>query len=279
MIRAGALDQLGANRATLIASLDKAMQMADQHNKNENAGFADMFGFAAPQQEQSSTTLDYLLEPDWTDKVRLQGEKETLGLYLTGHPIERYEPELKHFVSTRLKDLKPDRKQMVVVAGLVVGLRLVNTKRGDKLAIVTLDDRTGRVDTAIYPEAYQKYRVLIVKDKLLVVEGSVSVDDFSGGFKMSCEHLFDIDQARERFAKRLEIKIGGDRIDNGFVDELSSVLTPFRDGAMPVLLHYRGDTAQGKISLGNEWRVSPTDELIYRLEALAGKERVRVVYG
>ncbi len=279
MIRAGALDQLGANRATLMASLEKAMQMADQHNKNENAGFADMFGFAAPEQEQSSATLDYLQATDWTDKVRLQGEKETLGLYLTGHPIERYEPELKHFVSARLKDLKPDRKQMVVVAGLVVGLRLVNTKRGDKLAIVTLDDRTGRVDTAIYPEAYQKYRDLIIKDKLLVVEGSVSVDDFSGGFKMSCEHLFDIDQARERFAKRLEIKIGSDRIDNGFVDELSSVLTPFRDGAMPVLLHYRGDTAQGKISLGNEWRVSPTDELIYRLEALAGKERVRVVYG
>lgn len=276
MIRAGALDKLGPNRATMMNSLTTAIHLADQHHQNQNAGFADMFGFESAKLEQSPT--DYNVIPEWKDDERLQGEKETLGLYLTGHPIERYEPELNKFVSARLADLKADKNQAVVVAGLVIGIRTMQSKRGDRIAFVTLDDRTGRVELGVFAENYQKYRDLLVKDKLLVVEGTVSIDDFSGSFRMSCDHIFDIEQARERFAKRLEIRLEQSEAANGFVDSLSQLLKLYGKGGCPVVLNYEGNGARAKLALGAEWQVRPADELIHRLNELAGQERVRVVY-
>lgn len=276
MIRAGALDKLGPNRATLIASLATAIKTAEQYHHNQNAGVSDMFGFGAPQQD--STPVEYVQEKEWPDKIRLQGEKETLGLYLTGHPIDRYEAELEKFVSCRLANLNPDRNQTIIIAGLVMAIRTMNTKRGDKIAFVTLDDRTGRVETAVFAEGYQKYRDLLVKDKMLVVEGTVSVDEYSGGFRMSSDHVYDIDQARERFAKRLEIKVGTDQTANGFVDTLGEILKPFNEGACPVWLDYVGQGAKAKLVLGNEWQVRPTDELLLRLGELAGNDKVDIIY-
>ncbi len=277
MIRAGALDKLGPNRATLLASLATAIQTAEQFHQNRNAGVSDMFGFDAPQQD--NTPVEYVHEKEWPDKIRLQGEKETLGLYLTGHPIDRYEAELEKFVSCRLADVNPERNQSIVIAGLVMAIRTMNTKRGDKIAFVTLDDRTGRVETAVFAEGYQRYRDLLVKDRVLVVEGTVSVDEYSGGFRMSSDHVYDIDQARERFAKRLEIKIGTDQTANGFVDTLGQILKPFNEGACPVWLDYAGQGAKAKLALGNEWQVRPTDELLLRLGELAGDDQVNIVYG
>ena len=277
MIRAGALDALGPNRATLMASLTTAIQSAEQFHQNQNAGVSDMFGFDAPQQE--SQQIDYEHEKEWPDKILLQGEKETLGLYLSGHPIDRYENELEKFVSCRIANLNPERKQTVVIAGLVVAIRTMNTKRGDKIAFVTLDDRTGRVETAVFAEGYQKFRDLLVKDKVLVVEGTAGIDEYSGGFRMSSDHVYDFDQARERFAKRLEISIGEDQAANGFVDSLGSILKPFNEGGCPVWLDYAGQGARAKLVLGNEWQVRPTDELLMRLGELAGSDHVNIVYG
>ena len=278
LIRAGALDQLRtpACRATLMANLAKATQTAEQHRENVNAGVDDMFGFGGPRLRES--TASYEVVAQWREEERLQGEKETLGLYLTGHPINAYEQELRQFVSTRLAELKPDRNQTVVVAGLVVAVRTMNSKRGDRIAFVTLDDRTGRVETAVFAENYQKYRDLLVKDRLLVVEGTVSVDDYSGAFKMSSDQIYDMSQARERFAKRLEIRVDSGRAVNGFVDSLSSTLKPFCEGNMPVLVDYVGARARAKLSLGEHWRIRPSDELLHRLWDLAGKEDVVLVY-
>ncbi len=276
LIRAGALDRLGPNRATLMASLPAAIQTAEQFHQNQSAGVSDMFGFDAPQPDEA--LVDFVHEKGWPDKLRLQGEKETLGLYLTGHPIDRYEAELERFVSCRLADLSPDRNQTVIVAGLVVAVRTMNTKRGDKIAFVTLDDRTGRVETAVFSEGYQKYRDLLVKDKVLVVEGTVSVDDYSGGFRMSSDHVYEFEQARERFAKRLEISIGPEQAANGFVDSLGQILRPFNEGGCPVWLDYVGRGAKAKLVLGNEWQVRPTDELLMRLGELAGNGRVNLIY-
>ncbi len=276
MIRAGALDKLGPNRATLMHNLTRAIQMADQFRKNESAGLADMFGFEEPAGGDS--VVEYEVLPEWRERERLQGEKETLGLYLTGHPINEYEKELEHIVTCRLADLQGDRKQSVVIAGLVVAVRTMVSKRGDKIAFVTLDDRTGRVETAVFAENYQKYRELLVKDRLIVVEGTASIDDYTGNFKMSSDQIYDIDQARQRFARRLEIRIDAKRAGNGFVDALGEALAPFREGGLPVQLLYTGEGARGRIALGDGWKVRPSDELLHRLQELAGKASVAVRY-
>jgi DNA polymerase III subunit alpha len=280
LVRCGALDKLGPNRATLMASLNSALQLAEQHGRDVAMGQDDLFGNLAltTKVEHTSISARFIDAPEWSDRERLEGEKETLGLYLTGHPIEQYEQELANFVKLRIVDIKPERDQNVIVAGLVVAIRTRNSRRGDRIAFITLDDRSGRIEIAVFTEAYNKYRNLIVKDKLLIVEGTVSVDEYSGGFKMSAEQIFDIDQAREQYARRLEIGIDSAQLGNGFPGSLAQVLEPFREGRCQVCVEYHGDAALAKLLLGPEWRVRPSELLLHRLRELAGKDKVRVVY-
>ena len=275
LIRAGALDELGPNRATLMASLETAIHMAEQHHYNLASGQDDMFGVAVPAETASER---YVEAKDWDDEIRLNGEKETLGLYLTGHPIDRYDAEIDQFVTHRIAALNPNGDQTITVAGLVVAIRTMNTRRGDKMAFVTLDDRTGRVELAVFSEPYLHYRYLLAKDRQVVVEGEVSIDEYTGGVKMSARKIYDIDHAREAFAKRLVLKVDEKRAANGFVNELARVLSPYREGHCPVLVDYQRADATAQIHLGREWRVRPTDELIRRLDELAGKDQVHVEY-
>ena len=133
-------------------------------------------------------------------------------------------------------------------------------------------------DLAVFAEAYNHYRDLIAKDRLLVVEGEVSVDDYSGGLKMSANKIYDIDHAREAFARQLVLKVDEKKAANGFIRELAQVLGPYREGHCPIRVDYRRPDATASIQLGAEWRVRPTDELIRRLDELAGREQVRIEY-
>ena len=279
LIRAGALDELGPNRATLMASLTTALQLADQQSRNTASGQEDMFGTLAPSDAKpEQVSCEFVEALDWDDETRLNGEKETLGLYLTGHPIERYETELQGIITSKIANLNPTSNQTMTVAGLIVAMRTMNTKRGDKMAFITLDDRTGRVELAVFSEPFQQYRDMLAKDRLVVVEGDVSIDDYTGGVKMSAQKIYDIGRAREAFASRLLVTVDYQKAGNGFVNTLAKVLTPFREGHCPVYLHYLGSTAKANIRLGDDWCVHPTDELIHRLNELAGESNVRVEY-
>jgi len=279
LVLSGALDVFGVGRATLMASLPEALKLAEQHLQNAEVGVEDMFGFEAPAGEEGpGATGVYHHQPDWEDEQRLAAEKQTLGLYLTGHPIDRFLPELERFTSSRIADLKPTRDQAVVVAGLVIAMRTMNTKRGDRMAFVTIDDRSGRIELAVFSDVYARHRDHLAKDKLIVVEGEVSVDEYSGGYKMSARAVYDMEQARERFAKRLVINVDAARAGNGFVGELEQTLSPFREGGCPVVLDYLGRGVRAQLNFGEEWRVRLTDELLHRLDELAGEGRIDVVY-
>ncbi len=286
LIRAGALDKMGKNRASLMAQLPEALKSAEQQSRNADAGMVDLFG----AELESSTSADSrLLDlPDWDEDQRLIGEKETLGLYLTGHPIERYEDELARITSGRLAALtgagegwggeRRGQERSVVVAGLVINMRTVNTRRGGRMAIVTLDDRTARIEATLFPEMFDRFRNVIAKDRVLVMQGLLGPDDYTGGYRLSVENVYTVDQAREQYARRLEIQIGADKGGNGFIHSLAAALTPFRAGPCPVWVQYRGAGAEARLPLGQEWRVRPTDELLSRLRELAGAEQVHVVY-
>ncbi|GAB4509657.1 MAG: DNA polymerase III subunit alpha [Sulfuricaulis sp.] len=274
LIRAGALDGLGTHRAALMASLNAALAAADQHSRNLEAGQEDIFGAAA------APTEAYVYEnvAEWSEEQRLDGERDTLGLYLTGHPIARYAEELKHITDFTIAELKPSTDSTVVVAGLVVAQRTMQTRRGDRMAFVTLDDRTGRLELAVFSDLYGQSRELLAKDTLLVVEGQVSVDEYTGGFKMSAEKLYNIDQARAAFSARLVIDVNADEAGNGFVEELKEILSPAAQGKCPVYLHYLGIQAEAEIVLGDEWRITPTNTLLERLSRLAGESNVHLIY-
>ncbi|WP_417605176.1 DNA polymerase III subunit alpha [Oceanimonas baumannii] len=276
LILSGAMDRLGPHRAAIMASLGEAMQAADQHAKAEALGQGDMFGVLV---EEDSVEHAFADVPHWPDKIWLDGERDTLGLYLTGHPINQYAKELRHYTSGRLNEVQPGgRDRISTVAGLVIAARVMTTKRGNRMGILTLDDKSGRLDVTLFSDALERYESLLEKDKILVISGQVSFDDFSGGLKMSAREVLDISDARERFARGLALYIDKSRIDQGFFTQLLDILTPVRAGVCPVRVTYNRPGARAELTLGTEWRVTPTDQMLDSLKGLLGPDKVELMF-
>jgi DNA polymerase-3 subunit alpha len=289
LVRAGALDGLGKNRATLMLQLPLALKLAEQHHEMEARGQNDLFGMGEPQPAEASHAQ---VIPDdveeWEEEQRLQGEKETLGLYLTGHPIDRYAEELGQVVSGRIGDLSLDnngggqgyrRKGVpVVVAGLVVTASHRQTQRG-RMGTVLLDDKSGRIECTLFSDTYETHRELVSADKILVVSGGLSYDEFRGGLSIRVDNVLTFEQARAHYAGLLNLNVKLNGLDaGGFREKLQHILHPFRGGTTGIRLHYQTQQASGDILLGQDWRVNPTDELLRRLEQLIGHGGVSVGY-
>ncbi len=215
--------------------------------------------------------------PLWEDEERLRGEKETLGLYLTGHPIERYADDLEAIVSQRIRQLRPAGEKKMTVAGMVVAIRTMNSRRGDRIAFVTIDDRSGRLEVAFFGEAYQACREILAKDRIIVISGPVSIDD-RDNIRMRAEQAYDIEQARAVYAKRLEVDIQSNVVSADFIGRLAETLRPYSPGPCPVQINYRGGQARASMLLGQDWATQPAEELLQRLRKLTGEGHVRMVY-
>ncbi|WED21169.1 DNA polymerase III subunit alpha [Vibrio sp. JC009] len=277
LIQAGALDRLGPHRAAMMASLDDAVKAAGQHHQAEAFGQTDMFGVLTEAPEEVEQA--YAQVPEWPEKVWLEGERETLGLYLTGHPINAYIKELSRYTSCRLKDAVPTRRdQSVTLSGLVIAARVMTTKRGTRIGIMTLDDRSGRMEVMMFSDVLDRYAELLEKDKILLVSGQVSFDDFNGGLKMSAREVLDISEAREKYVRSLSVSVEQSQIDEQFFERFSKALEPYRAGTVPVNVYYQRQDARAKIVLGTEWRVTPDDALLDDLKQLLGKNQVELEF-
>ncbi|MCG9657430.1 DNA polymerase III subunit alpha [Vibrio mediterranei] len=277
LIMSGALDRLGPHRAAMMASLNDAVKAASQHHQAEAFGQADMFGVLTDAPED--VEHKYTQVPPWPEKVWLEGERETLGLYLTGHPINAYLKELTKYTSCRLKDATPTRRdQSLTVAGLVIAARVMTTKRGTRIGLMTLDDRSGRMEVMLFSDALDKYAELLEKDKIVVVSGQVSFDDFNGGLKMSGREVLDLGSAREKFTRGVSISLLEQQIDERFYQRFTEILTPHKAGTVPVNIYYQRADARAKLTLGTEWRVTPNDALLEELQQLLGKDQVELEF-
>jgi DNA polymerase-3 subunit alpha len=230
---------------------------------------------------------------EWEEEQRLQAEKETLGLYLTGHPIQRFEAELQHLVSGRIAELSADAgvpataggrrrgQRKVVAAGLVIEARHRNTPRG-RMGSVVLDDRSGRIEVTLFSEQYEEFRDQLSVDKVLVVSGGLSFDEYRGAYSIRADRVFELEQARETYAERLALCLDRRHVRGGDVEllqRLRETLEPFRGGRCGVLLEYRKSDAACRLRLGEEWRLRPSDALLKRLRDFLGAEAVKVIYG
>ncbi len=278
LIMSGAFDRLGPHRAALMSTLEDALKAADQHAKAEATGQTDMFGVLAEEPEEVERS--YANIPQWPEQIVLDGERETLGLYLTGHPITRYLKEIERYTNgLRLKDVNPTpRGQVTTVIGLVLASKVIITKRGNRIGICTLDDRSGRLEVMLFSDALEKYRHLLEQDRILIATGQVSFDDFNGGLKMTARELMDISEAREKYARGLAISLSDRQIDDQLLNRLRSALEPHRSGTIPVHLYYQREDARARLRFGATWRVTPTDNLLTDLRTLLGNEQVELEF-
>jgi len=275
LIRAGAFDSLDEPRWVLMSSLEDAISQADQQARNEAVGITDMFGLgggsghgvsADPYQHHRSAIC-------WSERKVLRGEKETLGLYLTGHPIDWYVDDLKGLGATPLENLERTRDTVRAV-GLIVGLRVIRNKRGDSFGVVTIDDRTARIDVTIFADLFTDCREKLLDDTLIVIEGNVSFDEFTNGLKMRASKVETLEDARKLSASSLKIHL--DSRPPEFADTLISTIQPYLGGECPVIIEYNAQHVSGEIVLGDHYLVYPNDSLLMELQELLGRDRVHL---
>ncbi len=280
LIKSGALDAFNHHRAELMENLPEAIKSAEQVGRDELAGQDDLFGGAVAigSGEGASNKILKTVRP-WPENYQLQFEKDVLGLFLTGHPIDKYREELSHFTSARIRNMQvTNRGQSTTVAGLVMAMRIIKTRSGARIAIVTLDDKSGRMELAVYQDLYDQCSSTLIKDNILIAEGEVSFDVYSQGLKMKAKSIHDITAIREKRARCLQLNIESSLMDANFGHNLEQQLQPFVGGTCPISLQIKTIGAEAMIDLGLSWKVSPTDDLIYRLEDLVGDGNVSCVY-
>jgi DNA polymerase-3 subunit alpha len=281
MIRGGAMDQIGPEgdisyrRAVMLACMDEAVKLAEQHIRNQVSGMGDLFGDSIVD---SAPEISYLAFDDVKSlsvKDRLNGEKDTLGLYLTGHPIDEYESELKKMFPHRIANLRSG-KDSLTISGMIVAMRILKNKRGDNFAFLTLDDKSGRIEISVWAEKFNAYRDILVKDALLVIKGVISEDDFTGGLKMVAESIQSIYQARCSKLLCLELLVSEGNTD--WVDKFRSTINRYRNGNCSVFVNYEQEHARCALKLGRDWKVQPQDGLLIALREQFGEKSVILRY-
>ncbi|MEJ2535352.1 MAG: DNA polymerase III subunit alpha, partial [Gammaproteobacteria bacterium] len=266
LVRSGAMDTLDpdGNRARLLGGLEQVLRAAEH---------AD-----APE----AVAVEIPDLPPWPELQRLQAEKEALGLYLTGHPALVHRRDLKRFTTCLLgrlekrvprpEDGRRARGVDMVLAGIVCALR-----RGNRNGrFVSIEDHTGRIEVALFDEAFGRYAELLNKDEMIVVEGKVAVDDFSGGYRMTASRVMSLGEAKMRFARGVRITVQGPRDD--LVQQLGGAFAPYRDGRGTVWVDYRNARARASLELGESWQVKPCEELVAALGDLEAVSEARLVY-
>ncbi|MFV5404663.1 DNA polymerase III subunit alpha [Acinetobacter sp. 228] len=273
LIRAGALDCLGIERADLMAQLPEAVQAADQARQNRETGIMDLFGEVEEVQRKPSKPVK-----PWADEVRLKGEKDTLGLYLTGHPIDVYRNELKAFVPCQINELTPTRRGVTTVfAGLVVDIANFPNRM-----MMTLDDGTARIEISANHERFNRFKEVIQLDKVVVIEGEIYERE---GFDRPMGRLtkaFSLNEIRQKRANSIKITLQVAHYSKTLSRDLQHILMPYTNVDMsahiPVILYLDYDYASTELHLGLSWKVAPLDELLAKLRDYFGKEALHIEY-
>lgn len=277
LIKAGALDKLGPHRAAIDANLEDALKSADQHSKDLDIGQVDMFGVLTETHVEVESK--YANTPKWTAQQILEGERSTLGLYLSGHPISRYLPELENYTKTRLNEISPTpRGTNITVCGLVVDSRIATTKKGNRIAIATIDDRYGRIDISLFAETLDQFANKLVKDQIIIATGAISLDEYTQGLKMNGREIMSLADARQRYGDHLAIVLKSSQITKAFIKQLKEIMQPFQGGATPIQVYYQSPKSYGVLKLGSQWAVNPTEQLTNTLSELLGEEAVEMVF-
>jgi len=283
LIKSGCLDSIGANRATLSAQLDRAVHLGEQNSRAMSVGQVDLFGLS---------TADHSVAPEWSEAQRLAGERETLGLFLSGHPITPYEPDLKFLVSARLVDaggprplkavpkpgMPPERTWSAGKPATLAGLVLEIRRRPNRVTLI-IDDRTARLEVSLFEDVFQQHRDIIVKDAILIIDGTLRFDDFIEAWRLQAKSLMDIDRARERFARRLWLR-WPEAFDGPLgMNRFEETLKPHLRGPCGVSVVVNRPEFAGRLNLGEAWSVRPTRELLDKLSGLVGRDGWYLVYG
>jgi DNA polymerase-3 subunit alpha len=287
LIKAGALDLDGKyHRAQLLAALDAAMERGASEQRDRRSGQTSLFGLmeppklagAGPALTQSET---YPELEQWSAKQLLAFEKEALGFYMSGHPLDRYRGDLSRYATATTSEFLAGAKHVGdhSIGGIVSQYREMITKKGDKMARFQLEDSEGSLEVIAFPKTFEKVRHVLVSDEPILCSGAVKNEGTSDApeWKMLLEKADPLSEVRQAKTTRVDIHLDADILTHDQVDELKTILANAQRGAhQPVVRLKVARRAEAVIVLPDAWAVSPTDDLLMKLERLFG-DRVAIL--
>jgi DNA polymerase-3 subunit alpha len=280
LIKAGAFDSLQMNRASLVASIDRAFDFANAAEANANQG--GLFDMGGADSYGASTQEPELVEATpWGVKERLAQEKTALGFYLSGHLFDEVEREVRRFCKRTIEELV-DTREPLLLAGIVNDLRVINGQRG-RLALFKLDDKTDVIEAAADESVFNPHRSWFKDDELVVVMAKLQPDRFSGGFRLNVNQIWDLATARCRFGKYLKVAVNGAAPD---IQRLLQDFPPKRElseqgelvRGLGVRLLVQRDEAVAELQLGEEAKFFPSDAALASWMAQAHQGLAQIVY-
>jgi DNA polymerase-3 subunit alpha len=266
-VRAGAFDNIHAERASAFASVGIAMEAAEQAEQS-----ADQNSLFGGSDEAAAREPELLTNLKWTERERLLNEKQALGYFLSGHLFDAYAGEVRRLVRNPLSNLQP-RDDAQLLAGVVTTLRTAMTRRG-KMIILELDDGSAKIEVMLFQELLDAHREILKPDELLVIAGKVREDRFSGGVRISAERVMSISDLRRAYGKCLKLSMNGQASTRKLMD----LLAPYRNGSCPVVVEYDNGQARCALPLPESWRVTPREELLAGLREWLSPSGVEITY-
>ena len=279
LIKSGSFDTFGDARSSLMSIYPESMKMADQNSKNIQQGQIDIFGFS--EGDEKKKNIETVIE--WSTMKKLSYERDVLGFYLSGHPINEYKNELKNIISNNLYSIKKNyskngsgKNTLYKIAGVINNMRIRTTSTKDKLAQINLGDDTDNIDVIANNSILDNS---INRDEIVIIEGTIRLDEYTNRLSFRAKSIDSIDNARIKFATGVKIKVINESDLSILVGKLESFFkNSMKSGKCFVRIDYISSNVTKSLVLGEKYKIFPTSDTIGQLEKLDCVKDIELIY-
>jgi len=276
LILCGAFDFTGVYRSRLFSVLDDVVKYSGaNHDPNQ----LNMFGSTDLTNGSSMGLFEFPEIDEWDERKRLREEKETLGFYITGHPLAGFNKLIDHFATCVIQDLSEQKdKSQVKIAGVIESIKIRRTKRGDKMAILRVEDLTGSTEVVVFPDVFNKTSHLLKDDEPLFIEGSAEISENMA--KILSQEIVTLNSIKEKSVKAIELNLDQESISKELLEDLRSISFRF-PGKCRLLFRVNGSNGDEDIVIvaNDLFSVMPCNELIDEIETVTGNKVQKIGIG